>query len=80
MAMFVCVQGEESGSYVVFMTAVTEWGRGVSTGKSRAGVSRRGSISRSSEACRVSCACFARAEMIVIDSGAVIEGRDGVVG
>ena len=62
------------------MTAVTEWGRGVSTGESRAGVSRRGLVLRSSEACRVKCACFARAEMIVIDSGAVIEGRDGVVG
>jgi hypothetical protein len=65
---------------VVLMTAVTEWGRGGSTCGSRAGVSRRGLVLRSSEACRVSCACFARAEMIVIDSGAVIEGRDGVVG
>ena len=53
--------------------AVTEWGC-VSTGESRAGVSRRGLVSRSSEACRVKCACFARAEMIVVNGDAVVEG------
>jgi hypothetical protein len=64
---------------VLVMTAVTEWGRRVSAGESRAGVSRRGLVLRSSEACRVKCACFARAEMIVVNGGAVVEGGDGVV-